>query len=71
MIFQVTKGQNKGEIFEAYEINNETGKIGGYKIWSTFGESNGYREFDLTDVQTKELKANVKTIWPAKKAADI
>ena len=43
-----TTYQAKG-IFEAYEIDYCQRKIGGYKIFPSYGQSNPYRTFDLDE----------------------
>jgi hypothetical protein len=42
-------------LYEAYDIDQQRGKIGGYMLFPVHGESNPYREFDLTKINIKEL----------------
>jgi hypothetical protein len=40
-----------GNLFEAYLIDHKSGRVGGYKIFAAFGESNPFRIFGFDDVK--------------------
>ena len=46
-----------GVIYEAYESDNE--RIGGYKLFTTHGESNPYRIFNMSEVTIKVLRKSL------------
>jgi hypothetical protein len=46
----------EGKVYEAYDIDRRRGKIGGYKLFPAYGQSNPYREFDIAHVEIRELR---------------
>lgn len=48
--------QTKDGVFEIYKIDYQSGKVGGYKLFPTFGEGNPYRVFDIKDVRIESLR---------------
>ena len=52
----IFKVRDSGEIFEAYEIDHVSKKIGGYKIFNGYGESNPFRVLKMDKVEVYHVK---------------